>query len=207
MAEDGSRLWLRYERVQKACVTGVECLAAKELRDYYDGERVRIKWGTPESHPSSNIMSPVFSNVTISNSVTEVESADGTLAFAGAFSPLIIGLKNKSLLFLGGNNTLYYPQPADAEHPITIGSCRAHFRLKGIEAGDPSDPSSPVKAFVLNFEEEDDADDINSLTPSLSEGEGAIYNLAGQRLSKMQRGINIVNGKKILVGPHGHSVK
>ena len=27
---------------------------------------------------------------------------------------------------------------------------------------------------------------------------GAIYNLAGQRISKMQKGINIINGKKIL---------
>ena len=27
----------------------------------------------------------------------------------------------------------------------------------------------------------------------------SIYNLAGQRLSKLQKGINIVNGKKILV--------
>ena len=31
------------------------------------------------------------------------------------------------------------------------------------------------------------------------QNEDAIYNLAGQRLSKMQKGINIVNGKKILV--------
>ena len=30
------------------------------------------------------------------------------------------------------------------------------------------------------------------------EKEGAIYNLAGQRLQKMQKGMNIVNGKKIL---------
>ena len=28
--------------------------------------------------------------------------------------------------------------------------------------------------------------------------EGLLYNLAGQRISKMQKGINIVNGKKIL---------
>ena len=40
--------------------------------------------------------------------------------------------------------------------------------------------------------------DAISLTPALSEGNGAIYNLAGQRLSKMQKGINIVNGKKVL---------
>ena len=41
-AEDGSRLWLRYDKVQKACVTGVECIAAEELRNYYDGERVNL---------------------------------------------------------------------------------------------------------------------------------------------------------------------
>ena len=52
-----------------------------------------------------------------------------------------------------------------------------------------------VKAFLFDI---DDATGINSLTPTLSEGEGAIYNLAGQRLQKMQRGINIINNKKIL---------
>ena len=30
-------------------------------------------------------------------------------------------------------------------------------------------------------------------------GNAQIYNLAGQRLSKPQRGINIVNGKKVVV--------
>ena len=32
-----------------------------------------------------------------------------------------------------------------------------------------------------------------------TKGNGVIYNLAGQRLSKMQKGVNIVNGKKIFV--------
>ena len=52
-----------------------------------------------------------------------------------------------------------------------------------------------VKAFFFNGEEETA---INSLTPALSEGEGAIYNMAGQKLSKLQKGINIVNGKKVM---------
>jgi len=60
----------------------------------------------------------------------------------------------------------------------------------------PGDGPSGVKGFTFVFE--DDADGINSLTPALSEGEGVVYNLAGQRIQKMQRGINIVNGKKIL---------
>ena len=38
-----------------------------------------------------------------------------------------------------------------------------------------------------------------SLTPALSEGGGAIYNLAGQRLSKHTKGINIIGDKKIIV--------
>ena len=53
-----------------------------------------------------------------------------------------------------------------------------------------------VKAFY-GFED-DEATSINSLTPALSEGEGVVYNLAGQRISKKQKGINIVNGKKIM---------
>ena len=41
--------------------------------------------------------------------------------------------------------------------------------------------------------------DAISLTPATSEGEKVIYNLAGQRLQKMQKGINIVGGKKYIV--------
>ncbi len=42
MAEDGSRLWLRYDKVEKAVVTGPECIAAEELRNFYPGERVNL---------------------------------------------------------------------------------------------------------------------------------------------------------------------
>lgn len=45
---------------------------------------------------------------------------------------------------------------------------------------------------------EGDATGINSLTSTFTESEGAIYNVAGQRVSKMQKGVNIVGGKKIL---------
>ena len=41
-AEDGSRLWLRYDKVQKAEVTGPDCIAAEELRNYYKGDKVSL---------------------------------------------------------------------------------------------------------------------------------------------------------------------
>ena len=52
-----------------------------------------------------------------------------------------------------------------------------------------------VKAFY-GFEE-DDADGICPLLTSPEEEEH-VYNLAGQKLSKMQKGVNIVNGRKVL---------
>lgn len=40
---------------------------------------------------------------------------------------------------------------------------------------------------------------ISDITADKAEKDGAIYNLAGQRMEKMQKGINIVNGKKYVV--------
>ena len=54
-----------------------------------------------------------------------------------------------------------------------------------------------VKGFAIDLE--DDATGISLMEDGRSQMEdGAIYNVAGQRISKMQKGINIVNGKKIL---------
>jgi len=55
-----------------------------------------------------------------------------------------------------------------------------------------------VKCFLLDLE--NDPTGIESIQNSKFkiQNEDAIYNLAGQRLSKMQKGINIINGKKVL---------
>ena len=67
--------------------------------------------------------------------------------------------------------------------------------MKGFRAYFTLDDDSPVKA--LSFDIEDDADGISPLLTSPEE-EGRVYNLAGQRLNKVQKGINIVNGRKVL---------
>ena len=54
--------------------------------------------------------------------------------------------------------------------------------------------TSGVKAFYF---EGGDATGISDVNVDLNE-DNAIYNIAGQRLQKMQKGINIVNGKKVL---------
>ncbi len=62
----------------------------------------------------------------------------------------------------------------------------------------PAAVGNGVKGFTIDFD--DDATGISLMEDGRSQMEdGAIYNVAGQRLSKTQKGINIVNGKKIAV--------
>ena len=70
---------------------------------------------------------------------------------------------------------------------VTIPAGKAYLLITG-----------QVKSF-FGFEEEDATSINEELRIKNEEFEGAaIFNLAGQRLQKMQRGINIINGKKIL---------
>jgi hypothetical protein len=55
---------------------------------------------------------------------------------------------------------------------------------------------SGVKGYVLNFD--DDATGIKDLKDR-NNSKDIIFNVAGQRMNKMQKGINIINGKKIVV--------
>ena len=71
----------------------------------------------------------------------------------------------------------------------TVAKNRAYIQI---------DESTPVKEFITL--PGDDATAIESLTPNPSPvSEGSIFNLAGQKMSKLQKGVNIVNGKKVLV--------
>ena len=144
-----------------------------------------IKWTDGD-----DITDPVFENVTIDKTTyTDTEytfANDVKISFKGTYDYMSFTDVNRSILFMGAENKLYYPG-AGAE----IGAFRAYFELEGITAGDPA--SVPIK-FRLQFTE-DDATGISNLDADADE---TIYNLAGQRINKAQKGVNIVNGKKIL---------
>jgi hypothetical protein len=112
----------------------------------------------------------------------------------GTYSPVsILSGGDNTKLFLGSGTQLYYPNGA-----MTIGSQRAYFQLAdGITAGDPDDEASPIKAFVLNFGEENGISVVNATS---SEGAGW-YDLRGNRHEAMPTapGIYIHNGRKFVV--------
>ena len=75
----------------------------------------------------------------------------------------------------------------DSSDPVSAPAYRAYLTVGG---GD-------VKAFFFN---NDDTDAINSIeNAALTIENATIYNLAGQRINKVQKGVNIINGKKYLV--------
>jgi hypothetical protein len=54
-------------------------------------------------------------------------------------------------------------------------------------------PATEVKAFYFQGEDATGIANVN-----VNDNQTSIYNIAGQRINKLQKGINIVNGKKIL---------
>lgn len=70
--------------------------------------------------------------------------------------------------------------------------------VKANKAYIPADKlSTEAKSFIFVFE--DEATGVRTIETHSAEDAKAIFNIAGQRLQNMQKGINIVGGKKILV--------
>ena len=168
------------------------------------GKPYVIKWAEPNPYTAydgnnaatcSDIVNPSFTNVNINNVQNPVIT--DYVTFTGNSSPVTLAGGERSTLYLGAGNTLYYPSSDK-----TIGAFRAYFQLNGIKAGDPASPSTPeVRAFVLNF---GDSDATGVSTPhALWRGAGgeSWYTLDGRKLSgkPMQRGIYINNAKKVVI--------
>ena len=142
-----------------------------------------VKWADGE-----DIASPAFTNVIIDKYMEATTYADNGVGvtFNGTYAKKEFDAENKSILFIGAENKLYWPLAG-----AKIGAMRGYFEIDGTEA-----EIAGIKEFILNLGDED-ATGINMVENGM-EVESSIYNLAGQKLSKMQKGINIVNGKKIL---------
>lgn len=74
---------------------------------------------------------------------------------------------------------------------VSLAPFRAYFTV---------DAGTGVKANIITLNLDGTETAIECIdNVQTAKGNGVIYNLAGQRLSKMQKGVNIVNGKKIFV--------
>ena len=83
---------------------------------------------------------------------------------------------------------------ADESEDVKMPANRAYLPLLTADIS-----GSNAKEIMLLWDDKE-ATGIESLTPSTSsKGEGSIYNLNGQKLSSPLKGINIINGRKVIV--------
>ena len=152
-----------------------------------------VKWETT----GDPIVNPVFQRVTIDDTglrPSTTEEGPGNVTFRGTYSPITYESDNHSILFLGAENTLYWPKKG-----AHIGAFRAYFELgNGITVGEEA---STVRSFNLGFGEGSDETGIDSMHNSeclmLNEAD-AWYSLDGRKLDGKPnaKGMYIKNGKK-----------
>ena len=149
-----------------------------------------IKWDG--EHMGEDIVDPTICGVTIDNVEDSVAIMGG--AFVGSYSPVSITGEDKSILFLGGDDQLYYPSSA-----VNIGAFRAFIKLDGIQT---DDPNAGVRQFVINFCDDETTTAVaNSTLYTLHSALSSWYTLDGRRLSgkPTTKGLYINNGKVIII--------
>ena len=155
------------------------------------GKPYIVKWESGEK-----IENPVFNKVTINNQINNVET--NAVTFCGVFKPFILEANDNTKLYMGNNNTLYYPSKER-----TINSFRAYFQLAdGITAGNLTSGTQGIKAFVLDFDNEQTTGIIGAAINDNEEmTSDKWYTLDGRRLAgkPTQKGVYINNGSKVVI--------
>ena len=182
-AEDGT-LYLYFKSATEI-EAGVPYLVKWEKAADYEGNEANY-----------DISNPVFEGVTISNSTAQTVESETTgletVQMVGTYSPVSVIADDKSILFLGDANTLYY-STTDRQ----IRSCRAYFSVPYIKGN----AGAKARAFALNFDGEDVTGILGVSADSTDVKDGVWYSLDGVRLSgkPTQRGLYINNGKKVVI--------
>ena len=156
-----------------------------------------VRWGTPTDNPGDVIEGPLFTNVQVDitdqsafddeDDYNEYETESGGLRFQAQIAP--VQVTNSNTLLLGGENKLYKPNKS-----MWVYATRAYFTYTGSIA--------MAREFVMDFGEGEQTttyiDNITVEDNRESQVEG-IFNLNGQRLDAPQKGINIINGRKVVI--------
>ena len=155
-----------------------------------------IRWETPGTATGEVIENPSFTNVKVENISQEDLDEEGNyyetecdvLHFEAQLAPVQLTSGSNALVF-GSENKLYR-----SKDELYVYATRAYF-------SHTFDIAS-AREFVLDFGDGDQQTTyIDGITVDGNRGSGVegIFNLSGQRLSAPQKGINIVNGKKVVI--------
>ncbi|MBQ6161962.1 MAG: arylsulfatase [Bacteroidales bacterium] len=132
--------------------------------------------------PTIDVKKIITLNTSVSNSLIADEG--NSYDFVGVYAPTAIGPND---YFLAEGNTLKRNTNPDG----TLKAFHAYFRSKGEEA-------MPLKSFNVDGEATGIVDVETANTKNNRDGKD-IYTISGQRISKTNKGVYIVGGKKVIV--------
>ena len=165
------------------------------------GKPYIVKWATT----GDNISNPTFPGITISSTAPtavefDITGSSDKCQFVGQYSPFSIVASGATgsdqgnvneIVMLGSGSKLGYSQ-----NPRTLKCFRAHFYVPA----DPVTGQQNARRFVMDFGEGSSQTGILTVTADTPSATG-IFTLDGRRLQAepTERGVYIVNGKKIVV--------
>ena len=140
-----------------------------------------------------NYLSPVFYGVTIDASKHDYDngqSGDLHVQFLGTYASKSFDAEDKSILFMGDGNMLYYP-----ESGASIGAQRAYFKI-----GD-SNAAPRLTAFSIDFGDGETTGIMTTNLTNRTNSADAWYTLDGRRLSQKpsRAGVYINKGNKVVI--------
>jgi len=151
-----------------------------------------VKWDAA----GTDFTSPTFSGVTINaTATTTVSDADGDLQdvqMVGCYSPVPVEANDKSILFLGDANTLYY-----STIDRNIRSCRAYFSVPYIKGN----AEAMARAFHLDFGNGEQTGITTTNYTNFTNDDDAWYSLDGRKLNgkPTKSGVYVNGGRKVVI--------
>jgi hypothetical protein len=156
------------------------------------GKPYIIRWNKAVDYKDDdahNIVDPVFNSVKIDKTYRDVTTT--CVDFLGVYNHKSVKEDNHSVLLVGANNKLFWPQ-----ENATLGACRAYFKLKnGLTAGE-------VAAARMNFDEgTQTVMGHTEITEITEKADAAWYTLDGRKIDgkPTQKGLYIYKGIKRVV--------
>ena len=157
-----------------------------------------IKWTADANYVDDdehNIVSPVFNGVTIDKTDRSYDngiSGDNRVRFLGTYKSTTFDAEDKSILLMGGENTLYYPTAGAG-----IGAQRAYFKI----GDDGALLARRLTAFNIDFGDDEATGIISTTNYTNDTNSDAWYTLDGRRLSQKpsRAGVYIYNGIKVVI--------
>lgn len=131
---------------------------------------------------SADVESPItFNAVTVKEGTQPVTTS--LADFIPVFDVTSLGKGNENILFLGANNTLYYPSTSSG----AMKGFRAYFEVKGEAQG--------AKAMVMM---DNSLTGVKTILNENLQNE-QVYDLQGRMVTRPAKGLYIVNGKKVII--------